>query len=228
MVRLRAPPPATIQLFGSFGSSGTMRAMASAVNAVRVAAPSAGGISRSTSEAKSLRSSDFGGGSVKNGCSSARITQATSTAPCAASAALAIERLAHLAEHVIVEQRVARPGVAGDQDVGAVDIGDVGNAADIDHDDRAFALQRLRQRAVIDRHERRALPAGFDIGGAEIIHDRDMDRLGQRGGIADLHGHLLRRPVQHGLAVKADDIDVFAGDAVLRGKGWRPPRHGPG
>ena len=44
MVRLRAPPPATIQLFGPFGSSGTIRAIAAAVNAVSVAAPSAGGI----------------------------------------------------------------------------------------------------------------------------------------------------------------------------------------
>ena len=134
-------------------------------------------------------------------------------------AAFAIERLAHGAEHVIVEQRVAGPGIAGDQGIGAVDIGDVGDAADIDHHDRPFALQRLRQRAMIDRHKRRALPAGGDIGGAEIMHDRDMDGLGQRCGIADLHGHFLRRPVQHGLAVKADDIDILAGDAVLRGKG---------
>jgi hypothetical protein len=51
------------------------------------------------------------------------------------------------------------------------------------------------------------------------MHDRNMDRLGERGRIADLHGHLLRRPVQHGLAVKADDIDVLAREAVLRGKG---------
>ena len=72
---------------------------------------------------------------------------------------------------------------------------------------------------MIDRHKRRALPAGGDIGGAEIMHDRDMDRLGQRRGVADLHGHFLRGPVQHGLAVEADDIDVLARDAVLRGKG---------
>ena len=44
MVRLRAPPPAMIQLCGVFGSCGTMLAMASTVNAVSVAAPSAADI----------------------------------------------------------------------------------------------------------------------------------------------------------------------------------------
>ncbi len=157
-----------------------------------------------------MRSSDFGGGSAKNGCSSARAIQASSTLPCAAMRPSQSNALAGDAEHEIVEQRVAGPGIAGDQGIGAVDIGDVGDAADIDHDDRPLALQRLRQRAVIDRHERRALPAGGDVGGAEIMHDRDMDGLGQRRGVADLHRHFLRGPVQHGLAVKADDIDVFA------------------
>ncbi len=133
--------------------------------------------------------------------------------------AFAIERLTHLAEHVIVEQRVAGPGIAGDQRIGAIDVGDVGDAADIDHDHRALALERLGERAVIDGYERCALAAGGDIGGAEIMHDRDMDGLGEGRGIADLHGHLLRRPMQHGLAVKADDIDVLAREVVLRGKG---------
>ena len=62
---------------------------------------------------------------------------------------------------------------------------------------------------MIDRHERRALAAGCDVGGAEIMHDRNMDRPRQRRGIADLHGQLCAGPVQHGLAVEADDIDVF-------------------
>ena len=46
-----------------------------------------------------------------------------------------------------------------------------------------------------------------------------MDRLGERGGVADLHRQPLLRPVQHGLAVEADDIDLFAADVVLRGEG---------
>jgi len=71
---------------------------------------------------------------------------------------------------------------------------------------------------MIDRHKRGALPAGGDVGGAEIIHHRDMDRPGQRRRIADLYGHLLRRPMQHGLTVKSDNVDIFARDVVLRGK----------
>ena len=89
--------------------------MAAAVKAVRVAAPSAGGMSCRTSEAKSLRSSDFGGGSVKNGCSRARAIPVRVDGALRRQAAVAVERLAYHAEHVIVEQRVARPGIAGDQ-----------------------------------------------------------------------------------------------------------------
>src|SRR5258708_30930529 len=69
MVRLRAPPPATIQIFGSFGSSGTMRAMASAVKAVKVAAPSAGDNFRSLSGAQKVGGSGLVGGVVKKRCS---------------------------------------------------------------------------------------------------------------------------------------------------------------
>ena len=72
---------------------------------------------------------------------------------------------------------------------------------------------------MIDRHERRALPAGGDVGGAEIVHYRNVDGLRQRHGIADLHRQLPFGPVQHGLAVKADDVDILAADAVLRGEG---------
>ncbi len=132
--------------------------------------------------------------------------------------AFAVERLAGGAEHEIVEQRIARTGVAGDQPVGAIDIGDVGDAADIDHGDRSVAAQRLRQRAMVDRHEGSALPAGGDVSSAKIVHHRNMDGAGQRQRVADLHRQPLGRAMQHGLAVEAHDIDVFAGDVVLRGK----------
>src|SRR6185369_2504296 len=53
MVRLRAPPPQTIQLRGRRGSNGMTRAIADAVKAVSVAAPSAGATSPSFNVAKS-------------------------------------------------------------------------------------------------------------------------------------------------------------------------------
>src|SRR3569832_1234934 len=67
IVKLRAPPPATTQLFGGFGNSGTILAIAATVKAVSVAAPSAGAASRRLRMEKSLRSSDFGGGIAKIG-----------------------------------------------------------------------------------------------------------------------------------------------------------------
>ena len=72
---------------------------------------------------------------------------------------------------------------------------------------------------MINRHKGRALPAGVDVGGAEIVHDRDADRPSERQRIADLDRQLFLGPVQHGLAVKADDVDVVEAHPVLRGKG---------
>jgi hypothetical protein len=83
---------------------------------------------------------------------------------------------------------------------------------------------------MIDRDQRRALPARGDIGSAEIMHDRDMDGFRQGRGIADLHRHPLGGTVQHGLAVEADDVDVLASDAVLRDEAGHGlgMRHGNG
>ncbi len=106
----------------------------------------------------------------------------------------------------------------------AVDVGDVGDATDINHDDRPLALQRLGERAMVDRNKRCTLAAGGDVGGTEIVHHWNMDGLGQRARIADLDRQLPLGPVQHGLAMKADDIDFLAGNAVLRREG----RHGFG
>src|SRR6516162_594364 len=69
------------QRLGRFGNSGTTRAIAAAVNAVSVAAPSGADTSRRMSLAKSLRSSDFGGGKAKKGSFSACAIQASSTLP---------------------------------------------------------------------------------------------------------------------------------------------------
>lgn len=58
------------------------------------------------------------------------------------------------------------------------------------------------------------LPTRGDVCRPEIMHHRDMYRLGERAPVADLHRHSLRGPMQHSLAVKPDNIDVLARDAV--------------
>jgi len=71
-------------------------------------------------------------------------------------------------------------------------------------------LQQLGKRAMIDRDKGCTLPTRGDIGGTEIMHDRNVDRLRERVAIADLHSHFLRRPVQHGLAVESRHIGMRA------------------
>ena len=79
----------------------------------------------------------------------------------------------------IVDQRIAGSGVEGDEIGIAVDEGDVGDAAEIEHGDGMRALEQADQRAMEHRHDRRALPAGGDIGGAEVIDHRES-RAGRR------------------------------------------------
>ena len=69
-----------------------------------------------------------------------------------------------------------------------------------------------------------------DIGGTEIMHDRNMDGFRKRRCIADLDRHPLGGTVQHGLAVEADDVDVLASDAILRDEAGHRlgMRHGNG
>ena len=68
----------------------------------------------------------------------------------------------------------------------------------------------------------RRIEAGFSRNRAIAqtpIEPRSAARLLVDLGVADLHRQPAFGAMQHGLAVKADDVDVFAGDAVLRGKG---------
>ena len=70
--------------------------------------------------------------------------------------------------------------------------------------------------AVEHRHQRRALPAGRHVGGAEVVHHRDAEPLRQRETVAHLDGEAGLRLVDHGLAVKADHGDVGRRDVVFR------------
>ncbi len=67
---------------------------------------------------------------------------------------------------------------------------------------------------MIDRNKRRALPPLENVGGPQVINHLKIKLFGQRRAIADLDGQASLRPMQHGLAMKADDIDAFAIDAA--------------
>ena len=67
-VLLRAPPPQTIAMEGLEGKCRKTLARLAAVKAVSVAAASSVASSSTSSPEKSFRSSDFGGGTAKNGC----------------------------------------------------------------------------------------------------------------------------------------------------------------
>ena len=122
-----------------------------------------------------MRSSDFGGGLAKKGCASSRAIASWSTMPARSYAAVGIERLARASPHEVIEQRVARSGIACNQFV-AVDISHVGDTADIEHRDRPrLEPEPARKRAVIHWRERRALPACGHVGGAEVINNRNAE-----------------------------------------------------
>ena len=120
-------------------------------------------------------------------------------------AAAAIEAHAGPLLQPVVDQRIARPGVEGDQAAVLADPGHVGDSADIEHRDRT--RNPGSDRRVHDRRQRRPLPSRGDVGGAEVGDDVDPGGLGEPRRVADLPGSALFRRVQQRMAVEADQID---------------------
>ena len=116
-----------------------------------------------------MRSSDFGGGSVEERMRQHARDEASSTRPRAACVAVAVERRAGARAHEIVDQRIARAGVAGDRDRPPSTKVTLATPPILSTAIGCGRSSIARQRAMKDRHQRRALPAGRDIGGAEII-----------------------------------------------------------
>ena len=104
------------------------------------------------------------------------------------------------------------------------DPGDIGDPADIDESD-GTDLEARCQRAVIDGNQRRALPAGGDIVGTQIIDDGDAEPPRQERAVAELNGEPVLRAVEDGLSVKADKIDVGLDDADVTAESSRPRGH---
>ena len=77
-----------------------------------------------------------------------------------------------------------------------------------------------------DRHQRRPLPSRSDIGMTHVRHDRDAKTTAECGPVADLHAHALVGPMDYGLAVEADDVDIRSAEAVIREEGLHRLRMG--
>ncbi len=84
--------------------------------------------------------------------------------------------------------------------------------------------RRLQPGQVVDRGQRRPLPAGGHIGGAEVEGDGHADSPRQPGPVAELDraaGDAVLRPlVEHGLAVHAHEVDVAPAQVVLGQEGF--------
>ena len=85
------------------------------------------------------------------------------------------------------------------------EIGDVADAAPVEQHQRL--ARAPRDRGVIERDQRRALAAGGDVGGAEIADHVDARARRRARAVAELAGKALARPMQHRLAVQADERD---------------------
>ncbi len=141
----------------------------------------------------------------------------------------------------VVDQRVAGPGIAGDELGTAVDEGDVGDAAQIKYTDGMRALEQAQHGAMKHRHHRCAVPSGGDVGGAKVVDHGNAEPAGERGAVAELDGEAAIGTVQDGLAVEAhhcdrarrhpvrgqerlDRLGVHVGDQLFRLNQHRGPR----
>lgn len=122
-----------------------------------------------------------------------------------------------------VDGAVGGAGVEGDQRAIGRARGDVGDAAEIEEGGRLPA-EAVHQRGVVGRGEWRALPAGGDIGAAEIKGERHAEGGLHCGRVDQLKGGALlaclRAAVEDGLAMDARQ-DGF-------GRARLPGHHGPG
>ncbi len=118
----------------------------------------------------------------------------------------------------IIDQRIGRASVEGDDLTGLAEIGDVADPAPIEHGQRLG--DRRAHRRVIEGDERRAFAPRCDVGRAEIADDIDAKRGGGARAIAELASEALARPMQHGLPVQPDQGDATPVDGELAKEGF--------
>ena len=101
-----------------------------------------------------------------------------------------------------IEQRVSRPGVEAADDASRRQVGDVGEAADVDHHTMLpGATEGCR---VKSRHERRSLAACGQVAIPEIGDDVDAREFGQQSRIDNLNREAGFRTMPDGLPVAPD------------------------
>ncbi|MCY1236055.1 hypothetical protein D9M72_486910 [compost metagenome] len=121
----------------------------------------------------------------------------------------------------MIDQRVARAAVIGNERFARADEGQVGNAADIDEDDRRRETGCTpRQSGVIGGDQRRALPAMHHVVGAHVVDDVNSRFAGKQRAVADLYRQGFVGTVQHGLPVEADHVDSRRRQVVLLQEGF--------
>ena len=154
-----------------------------------------------------LRSSDLGGGLAKNGCFSTRATASSSTLPAAAvrpssSRGCPVRRRTK-------SSISALPGPVSKAMSSTLPSMKVTLATPprLSTPTGCARLSCAHQGAMEHRHDRGALPAGGDVGGAEVIDHGDAEPGGERRPIAELDREAAVGPVQDGLAVEADHSD---------------------
>ncbi len=161
---LWVPPPAATSVFGGVGSWRSARAIVSAVNATSVAAASAKRKCSTGASENAFRSSDFGGGSSKNGCARNRSKAASSGFPDPAIRPQRpwMRQCASASDRREGRCRVRCPRRADRRPAGHV--GQVRHPAQIQDDDRQFDAGGFRKRAVEHRHQRRPWPPAATSG----------------------------------------------------------------
>jgi hypothetical protein len=121
-----------------------------------------------------------------------------------ARSTVTVERNAGPGQHPIVQQRVARAGIESHDVAFSADPGKVADTAEIEDEHRL--AQTGAQGPMVERQQRRSLPALGNIGRAEIVHDIDPGFGSKNGPVADLPSAPLMWRVQDRLAVKADQV----------------------
>jgi hypothetical protein len=171
-VGLRAPSPATIQRRGGRGGCARDATMASTVSMVGVGGPIRDRQDREVDARKGIALKGFRWWQGEKRMVEDLRQEALIEGSALGGSAILIARQSRARAREIVQQGIARSGIKGQQLARPVDIGRVGNAADIENRDRLRSIHGGGERATINRHQRRPLAARRDVGRPEIIRHR--------------------------------------------------------